>query len=298
MKSNLWKEYFYIPKKERSITILLLLMVNVLISLSYLFSSKADNELVINQYATNPERRADKVDQEDAITSLEYIYVNKLKQNDWQQLGFSEKQSNMILSFKKRIGVFESRSDLLKVYCIDQGFIDKYENVLKFDATREFKAAHKQTSTSIVDTTNEKLHNQQIVSEEIRLVDLNFCTKTDLIALPGVGEVLSKRILKYRDLLGGFASSMQLMEVYGMSKENYLRCKDFVTITTPVKKIFLNKADFKTLIRHPYLNKSQVKAIINYREQHNGFKNIEELMKLYSISDSVFIKIAPYIFVE
>ena len=50
----------------------------------------------------------------------------------------------------------------------------------------------------------------------IEVKDLNTSTTADLTQVPGIGEVLSKRIVKYRKHLQGFDYLVQLYEVYGL----------------------------------------------------------------------------------
>ena len=49
----------------------------------------------------------------------------------------------------------------------------------------------------------------------IEVKDLNTSTTADLTQVPGIGEVLSKRIVKYPTHLQGFDELDQLYEVYG-----------------------------------------------------------------------------------
>jgi DNA uptake protein ComE-like DNA-binding protein len=51
-------------------------------------------------------------------------------------------------------------------------------------------------------------------------------------SLPAIGEVFSKRICKYRNILGGFNSISQLMEVYGMDSIRFESIRPFLEINT------------------------------------------------------------------
>ena len=126
-------------------------------------------------------------------------------------------------------------------------------------------------------------------------LDLNNCKKEDLIQLKGIGEVLSTRIIKYRDLLGGFVDLDQLAEVYGLSSETMNSIKKHLYIQKCQLKLDINKSDFKTLVRHPYLDSKSVNAILKYKQIHGDFSSINDLKEIYIISDSIFAKISPYI---
>ncbi|MGS2641625.1 helix-hairpin-helix domain-containing protein [Streptosporangium sp. LJ11] len=58
------------------------------------------------------------------------------------------------------------------------------------------------------------------------VVDLNTATPEQLEELPGVGEVLARRIVEYRDAHGGFRSVEQLRDVSGIGDRKYAEMRD------------------------------------------------------------------------
>jgi len=127
-------------------------------------------------------------------------------------------------------------------------------------------------------------------------IDINTCDSASLVTLPGIGPVLSARILKYRKLLGGFASVNQLREVYGLPPETFDLISEMVRAdSSAVKKININSAEYKQLIRMPYLEKSEVAAILKYREEKGRFGNINDLIENDLIAAKKREKISPYL---
>lgn len=61
-------------------------------------------------------------------------------------------------------------------------------------------------------------------------IDLNTATLEDLIGLPGVGEVLAKRILEYRAGHGKFTRVEELEKVKGLGKSKVQALKGHVLI--------------------------------------------------------------------
>lgn len=115
---------------------------------------------------------------------------------------------------------------------------------------------------------------------KVPAIDLNKCDSSDLEALPGIGPVLSARIIKYRNLLGGYASVSQLKEVYGLSGEVYDLIVPRVTADpADVVKTDLNRADYRQLIRMPYLERYDVTAVLKYREIQGTVKSCDELVE-------------------
>lgn len=129
-----------------------------------------------------------------------------------------------------------------------------------------------------------------------RALDLNSCDSASLESLPGLGPVLSLRVIKYRSLIGGYASVDQLKEVYGMPEETINNIKELVYAdTAKIKRIKINIADYKELIRNPYFKKEDVSAILKYRELKGDLENIEQMTENNLISPEGLEKLKPYL---
>ena len=128
------------------------------------------------------------------------------------------------------------------------------------------------------------------------ILELNTCDSASLESLPGLGPVLSARIIKYRNLLGGYASVDQLKEVYGLSEDTYNLVSGFLRADPAlVRKIQINNADYKQLIRMPYLERSEISAILKYKELMQKINNIDELIENKIITIEKAAKISPYL---
>lgn len=112
-----------------------------------------------------------------------------------------------------------------------------------------------------------------------KAIDLNKCDSASLEALPGLGPVLSSRIIKYRNLLGGFAQVSQLNEVYGLSEEIYNIVSGMLKADpADIRKIDINTADYRQLIRLPYFERYEVTSILKYRELSGKIKSCDDLV--------------------
>jgi len=132
-----------------------------------------------------------------------------------------------------------------------------------------------------------------------RILDLNTCDSASLEALPGIGPVLSARIIRYRKLLGGYASVGQLREVYGLPGETFVLISARLTADSlDVARIRINSAGYSDLIRHPYFKRTEVPAILKYRELNGRIEGVEELVINAVISSETARKIAPYLAVD
>jgi len=137
---------------------------------------------------------------------------------------------------------------------------------------------------------------KQARSAQKKFTDINTCDSSELVKLPGIGPVLSARILKYRRYLGGYSSTAQLKEVYGLSPETYELIKGRVFADTGViRRIGINTADYKELLRIRYLEKYEISAILKYRELNGRINNINELTDNKLITGEKAQRVGPYL---
>lgn len=109
-------------------------------------------------------------------------------------------------------------------------------------------------------------------------MELNSSDSTELTALPQIGNVMASRIHRYRNRLGGFVSMEQLFEIKGMDSARFETIKPYLLLDkNAITKIDVNRDEFKTLLRHPYLEYEQVKAIVNHRERKGIIKDWQQL---------------------
>lgn len=117
--------------------------------------------------------------------------------------------------------------------------------------------------------------------ETLKVLDINLATKEDLMKVVGIGDAISDRIIKQKELLGGFVSMDQMEEIWGLSPEViYDLNKYFVIKSNPnIKKININSASIKELGQFYYFRYPISKNIVSYRSM-NGDIKIEDLTNI------------------
>ncbi len=112
--------------------------------------------------------------------------------------------------------------------------------------------------------------------------NLNEATANDLRKVPGIGEVLSARIIKFRNGLGGFLTNEQLYDVYGLDSSVAERTlKKFQVIQAPkVEKININTASVEELANLVYIPYHVAENIVSYREENGMFSSLNELFNV------------------
>ena len=164
-----------------------------------------------------------------------------------------------------------------------------YENI-----STKNQQKHKETKTTTQTTRTDKACLAP-TSAACLSIDLNTADTTLLKQLPGIGGAFAKWIVNYREKLGGYCETEQLLEVYRMDTIRYYAIKDFVIVDSTFipNKLKINSDEFKILLKHPYLEYEDVKKIVNHREQKGMITSWEQLVKI--IGDSVNQKLRYYI---
>lgn len=137
------------------------------------------------------------------------------------------------------------------------------------------------------------LHSASV--EMTIVIDINTADTTLLKQLPGIGSAYAKWIVDYREKLGGYCETEQLLEVYRMDTARFNSIKDYVKIdsTFTPNKLRINSDAFKVLLKHPYLEYEDVKKIVNHREQKGMITSWEQLSKV--VGDGINPKLQYYI---
>ena len=208
---------------------------------------------------------------------------NTINQEDWQALGFSEKQAKVIINYIRKGGTFRKPEDLQKMFVVSP-------------------AAYAQLKPYIVIKTVQQPSPGKIFNvpsyqpAAAVMIEINSADSTALEQIRGIGPAFARRILKYRERIGGFYKKEQLMEVYGLDSLKFSEIKDQVKVdAAAVKKININTASTEDFKNHPYLRYKQVNAIIQYRVQHGNYGNFADLKKVAILTPEMLEHLEPYI---
>jgi len=153
----------------------------------------------------------------------------------------------------------------------------------------------KRLSDSYIDSSFERSFFDDMKLTEGETIFLNESDTADWKKIPGIGSVYASRIVKYRNLLGGFVSVNQLREVYGIDDELFAKIYPYIKTDGKYTKIAVNKLEFKQLLRHPYLNYKQVKVIVDLRRRKGNISSINELALLDEFTAEDIERLNPYL---
>jgi DNA uptake protein ComE-like DNA-binding protein len=237
-----------------------------------------------------------------AITPFDFN-PNGLSMQQWVRLGLSEKQAASIHRFEEQGGRFRTKADLARMRVVDPDLFALWEPYIKLPDSlprrewqrREWDHGTKQETTTKPSWT---AHRNQ---PERTLVELNTADSTALVAVRGIGPSFARSILRYRDRLGGYASLDQLSEVPILrNKPDAVdRLKSLLSVDPGLLHLIpLNTCTAEDLGPHPYIGWKVAKALVAYRHQHGPFKALPEIKGCALVTDSILVRITPYLTLE
>lgn len=300
---NWLNNYFGFTKREYNGLLALMAMLLLISVLPYFYSAylmkptfATNTELaalkklvLINQQSPGYFAKVRNQIEENEIISVTTFFKfdpNKIDIATWQKLGLSIKQAQSIVNYRNKGGKFYKPEDLQKMYTITP---EKYQALLPY-VTIE--------NDGFADKFGKKTYSEKTVNvkKELIIVEINSADTIKLDEIKGIGAAFARRIVKYRERLGGFCQKEQLMEVFGLDSLKFEEIKDQVRVdVSNIKKININTAEFDDLKNHPYLKYKQINAIIQYRKQHGKFNSIDDLKKVVILTAQNVQNLAPYL---
>lgn len=129
--------------------------------------------------------------------------------------------------------------------------------------------------------------------KKTRLIELNTADSAALVRLKGIGPYYARKILRYREQLGGFHSPRQLKEL----TYKYLVIDSLLPLFTAdasrIRKRELDTMSFKAVLRHPYLEYEDVQLIFNAKRKF-GAVSYDTLARHGVLPPHKLKKIRPY----
>ena len=189
---------------------------------------------------------------------FELFNPNEVSSEYWEKIGLQPKMAKRAHLFIQSGSGISRSSDLLQIYGFQKEWIQELEKYLVF----------------------KKL-----------TIDLNAATASEFQSIRGIGEKLSNRIIRFREKLGGFVSTQQLYQVYGLDSLLIDNTMERFDVVTPCKRILINSVSLQELESHLYLNAQQSEEIIKLRSI-NGTIDSSSIRNIFTLSE--WRRIKPY----
>ncbi len=312
----MWKDYFDFSKSQRLAIYFMLLIIALIYS--YSWYRIRNYEFPHEEHLAKREALVKFIREREALLALEKekkikqfanqkepkiqlfpFNPNLISKTEWEQLGLKEYQIRNIQNYLKSGGKFNSADDLDKIYALKQmdlSELKKYVVIPGQEDIREWE--NEETSEALADSILLAEHesNSDFNRETVVLPELNSINAEELQVIRGIGPIWSKRIIAYRDLLGGFYSFDQLHEVYGLDSLVIESIRQKISIEpSNIQKLDLNFEKRNQLNRHPYIDEHSLEKILSYRARVGFIEHPEKLLIDSILSDSAYKRIINYL---
>ena len=203
-------------------------------------------------------------------------------------LGMSTEEIDRLLAFRKENKWINSVKDFKKVTKVSDSLLNKISPYFKFP---DWISNSKQKKNYLKKGFKEKTFQQK--------VDLNITTQEQLEKVNGIGKVKSKKIIDYRNKLGGFSDDIQIYQLYGLDYQVINKVLNEFTVKTPkeIIKMNFNSISASDIATIPGISFDLAKRIWEYRilneqiESFSQLQNIEGLTKRKLQGIQLYLKI-------
>jgi competence protein ComEA len=286
------KSHFRFSKKQRN-EILFLLTLVIVAQIIY-FNIDFKNEAVIDMESLEVVELQRQIDSlKDIASSSRQPERRKFNPNfitDYSgfTLGMSPVEIDRLHKFRAEGKWVNSVADFKKVTLVSDSLLGEISPYFQFP----------DWVTNPRPTSQRRSFNTEKPFEQ--KIDLNKATAEELKQVNGIGEVLSQRIIQYRNRLNGFVVDEQLYDVFGLEHAVVRRIlNDFTVKEKPeITKFNINKASASDMATLPFISFNLAREIVDYRMLHEGFKDLEELKNVEGFPVQKFERFALYLTLE
>lgn len=134
------------------------------------------------------------------------------------------------------------------------------------------------------------------IRPQLNRLNFNEADSVVLQVVPGIGQTMAGRIVKFRENIGGLHDKEQILEVYGMTEEVADRVFEYFVFEPGVqRKLSINTVNVQELAKHPYVNYGTAKVIVAYRDQHGPYTQPDDLLKIKIFNEDWVDRLKPYL---
>ena len=290
------KSHFTFSKQQRSGILLLLLLIVALLCIYWFVDFSEEDTLDISSAIVAVQKEMDSlrlVEIENKKPKLYPFNPNFITDYKGYTLGMTNGEIDRLLKYRKEGKWINSAADFKRVTEVSDSLLNELSPYFKFpDWVTNPKPKSNFSNNKTDKGFAEKPYAQKI--------DLNKATEEQLQQVSGIGEALSKRIVSYREKLGGFSNDIELNSVYGLNPEVVQRTLNLFTVKTPreITKINVNKASASDIATIPGISFEMARKIWEFRRLREKISTIQELDKIEGMTERKLQLIQLYLSVE
>ncbi|MFM8492339.1 MAG: ComEA family DNA-binding protein [Bacteroidota bacterium] len=305
-----WRRFWELSRSERyGATVLMVLLSGHLVFRFYDYKYPPKPSVAVVEWTQKEIDFAATVDgmergdQFGVISPLKPFVFEKTDSAQFVGMGLSPRTAASLQRFRDRGGAVRSLADWYALRVLQD---DEKERLAPYlllpkPTDHRYGANNDQAQHSDQTLGNEtaRSHNGLKSARLWSVQDLNRSDSAEWDALPGVGPATARRIVEYRERLGGYLHVAQLLEIYGMDSARYESILPFVTLKdrASIRRISLNQCSESELAEHPYAGRTLARRLMAFRERHGSLPPPDSLLKikLYGVDSGKLSRLLPYL---
>ena len=291
-------KFFYLQKSDRRTIILLLCVIVAAVVVIKVIDDGSTEEAALTQLDTDKQDHRQRqqprnhayYQTEERKAELFPFDPNTADSTQLLRLGLQPWQVRNIYKYRAAGGVYRQPRDFARLYGLtlkQYRRLEPYIRIKEEDMPAE-RYFYKYEPIEERDTMKYPIKLQA----EERIV-LNRADTAQLRKVPGIGPYFARKIVEYRERLGGYYRVQQLLEIEDFPET----AVDFFIIPddTQLRKLNINRLSLNELKRHPYLNFYQARAIVDYRRLHGTIQSLDQLSLLRDFPREAIERLTPYV---
>ena len=292
-------------KSDKDAIIILLIVIIIGLVVFPLVKCSEEDRNVPNktEYAEKRNKNSRKKPQYYKVPEKEYelFYFDPNTADSTQllRLGLQPWQVRNIYKYRAAGGRYRKPTDLARLYGLTLKQYKRLEPYIKIEKEVMAADVYKKSDDEKPIKKDSALITYPIKIKEGEHIDINLADTSELKRIPGIGSYYAKRIVSFRQRLGGIANVHQLLEIQGFPESSlkYMSIgqDDNTKHLPPITRIRINHLDLNALSRHPYIRYVQAKEIMNFRRLRGPIKKADDLRRLPSFTDEEVERVDPYI---
>lgn len=272
------KSYFKFTKQERSGIFFLLLIIITAQGAFWFYkrsSSVATHSLHLDSEIQGKiDALKEETKQRDTLVIFPFN-PNFISDYKGYTLGMTVEEIDCLHEFREQKRFINNTEEFQQVTGVSDSLLDRLSPYFKFPEW---------VKNSGITDRNPKVGEKSKRPLDIPMKDLNQVTVQELMEIRGIGDVLSERIIKFRDRLGGFLTDEQLYDVFGLEPEvaAHVLEKYKVLKAPAIEKVNINTASARELSKIVYISKNLAERIVKFRKANGEITSFDELRQIES----------------
>lgn len=277
------RAYDQFSKKERIGILACTVIVLLLLSLPYLIPSKTLPDVSV--MTAEGKKWKEMLNEEivaktdDPITVHLYPFdPNTLSVEEWQTFGVPIPVAKRIINYISKGGQFRKADDLRKIWGMSPSLADR---LIPYVRTNYHEPVFKKSIPII------------------QPIDINTADVEAWKSLPGIGDVLAERIIKYRERSNGFSSKEELKSVFGLKDSLLLQIAPYLQMNeSNLKKLPLNQTSAYQISLKAGISLEFAKSIVRWRQENGLFTEMDQLLKVPGFQSEWLSRFKALFFIE